>query len=392
MSAIPHPAQAQTAPSLNRAERRWEIDGLRGWAALCVLGFHLVWETFGVVHPSFRSPWLKACLDGPLAVLVFFVLSGDSLSMVWTRRRPETPAEPEASTAGTVVLRRYFRLAGPVLLSSLTVYALMALGATWTQAVAPVVERPDWYGEFLRFAPSLGGAIRFGLAGAFGIGPDGQDYNPFLWTMPVEMLGSLVVFAMGSFYGRLRRPATVLVVSSVFLAVAGSYLALFVFGMLLGELRARGVFERWHRDILARVLCPGLISILGFVDAHAAQLNLTGVQARIVLACALVTLVYGSKDLVTGLRTRLSRHLGRISFPLYYMQFPVLVSLTAWLVVTHAHAAHDSSSAALAIVGVSVLATWTLARGVCVLEEMYLRALQRWASQELLRAALNRGG
>src|SRR5262245_41931407 len=61
-------------------ERVHEIDGVRGWAALSVLFFHLFWELFGGVVPAFRSSILRFWLDGPLAVYIFFVLSGDALS------------------------------------------------------------------------------------------------------------------------------------------------------------------------------------------------------------------------------------------------------------------------------------------------------------------------
>lgn len=51
---------------------------------MSVLIFHLAWELFGAVVPAFRTPALRFVLDGNLAVCVFFVLSGDALSLGFT--------------------------------------------------------------------------------------------------------------------------------------------------------------------------------------------------------------------------------------------------------------------------------------------------------------------
>ena len=37
---------------VDRDRRLHELDGIRGWAALAVVVFHLCYETFGIVFPS----------------------------------------------------------------------------------------------------------------------------------------------------------------------------------------------------------------------------------------------------------------------------------------------------------------------------------------------------
>jgi len=61
------------------------IEGIRGWAALVVLVFHFTRETFGASFPAYHSIWLHFLLDGPLAVYVFFILSGDALSTTFLK-------------------------------------------------------------------------------------------------------------------------------------------------------------------------------------------------------------------------------------------------------------------------------------------------------------------
>src|SRR4051812_23978215 len=67
-------------------ETRWsELDGVRGWAALSVMLFHVSWETFGIVEPAFRNILTASLLNGQLDVAIFFVLSGEALSASYWR-------------------------------------------------------------------------------------------------------------------------------------------------------------------------------------------------------------------------------------------------------------------------------------------------------------------
>ena len=105
-------------------KRIGEIDGVRGWAALCVLLFHLVWETFGNLFPLIKVPYLKLFFDGPMAVYVFFILSGDALSSGYIRSLNK-------NLIYKLIIKRYFRLLGPILLSCLIVYFLLYFHLTF---------------------------------------------------------------------------------------------------------------------------------------------------------------------------------------------------------------------------------------------------------------------
>jgi peptidoglycan/LPS O-acetylase OafA/YrhL len=61
------------------------LDGVRGWAALSVLIFHSSWELFGRVLPRLRTISFPLLNNGPLAVYIFFVLSGFVLSVGYLR-------------------------------------------------------------------------------------------------------------------------------------------------------------------------------------------------------------------------------------------------------------------------------------------------------------------
>src|SRR5262249_47363679 len=62
------------------------LDGLRGWAALSVIVYHLTWELFGALYPIYRNPWLSIFGNGAFAVAVFFAISGYVLTIGrWNR-------------------------------------------------------------------------------------------------------------------------------------------------------------------------------------------------------------------------------------------------------------------------------------------------------------------
>ena len=90
------------------AGRYHALDGIRGWAALSVVAFHMVWETFGARFPEFRNVASASLLDGWLAVSVFFVLSGEALSTGCLVKQ-------DSRIALDLGVRRYPRLVIPIL-------------------------------------------------------------------------------------------------------------------------------------------------------------------------------------------------------------------------------------------------------------------------------------
>ena len=77
----------QPATTTSEAGRLRFLDGLRGWAAVVVLLHHVFID--GPPANGFmadRTPWAKVFVNGTLAVCVFFVISGFSLSIRYLDR------------------------------------------------------------------------------------------------------------------------------------------------------------------------------------------------------------------------------------------------------------------------------------------------------------------
>ncbi len=349
------------------APRLYEIDGIRGWAALVVLMSHLTYETFGAVRSEFQSPILRTLLDGNLAVYVFFALSGDALSLCYTRLDGRG-IEPK------MIVKRYFRLAGPIVFSCIVVYLLMKLGLTYNKTAASIVHSGDWLGGFLSFDPSLLHAIKTGLIGVFASGYLDLSYNPFMWPMAPELAGSFLVFSLGIVYPKVKRPTVILAVLAVYLGILGSLYALFLFGILLGRLRAAGLFARLQTLRYNGILTAGAIVAILVLDTTA-RAKFLGLDPQILVASGAVWTIYSSKALTSLMRTRLSRFVGKISFPVYFMQFSVIVSWTSWAIVAGESTPGSIWFSPYAIIASSVVIIIGLASAVEVAEAWYLRKI-----------------
>lgn len=352
------PRAGTDARGTGREMRAPEIDAIRGWAALSVVCFHVFWETFGVVVPWLRNPYTAALLAGRFDVVLFFILSGDALSFPFFHGGG-TPYLQRAA------LKRYPRLTLPIVVVTAATALAMASGATATVAAGEIVGRSDWLGSFARFNASGASAVRFAFCFVYR-GGYRTDYLPFLWTMPIELLGSYMLLLVLFVFRRVRGAPWLVAGLAVVVLEAGNDVGCFLVGLLLGRARAEGVYGRlpaWF----GRILAPSgivLALVLAGRQQAAGDQDLPGLAG---IGTALLFCLYACAPAVRWLsRDRFSQFLGRISYLLYLWHFVVLVTLTSRLIVV---AADEDGAipvpAALAIgmltVAVSVaVSRWTL--------------------------------
>lgn len=305
-------------------KRLHEIDGIRGWAALVVLIFHLTWEIFGVNFPLYRTYYFKFLLDGPLAVYIFFVLSGDALSNGYMRLKDE-------NYLAKLAIKRYFRLAGPILLSCLIVYILMKAHLTFNHQASKFVNRDDWLGAALPFRESFQDLLSYALLNVFTKHSIDNSYNPFLWPMSIELYGSFFIFSILFSLKFLKRPLIITSMAAFYLWVLGSFYSLFFIGLTFSILRQKGFFQKLKnhgKPSLFMAIIFALAILDSLLEKHSFRLP----QASIFLAGAFVFTVHSSYPLTNFFSNSISRYLGKISFPLYLSHFAVIVSYTSWII------------------------------------------------------------
>jgi peptidoglycan/LPS O-acetylase OafA/YrhL len=334
---------AAIQPAARVVQKDYTAEGLRGLAAVTVFFAHFALAFFprgfsilfpglqtspapdGAIESFLRLPLLSVLWNGNFAVCVFFVLSGFVLSQpYYLGNRIEALRDR--------YLRRYLRLSIPIAASVLIGYVLMKSGMLLTLAAAGA-SHSDWLKGYWTFTPSLTGAAQDALYRVIFLGE--FRYNPPLWTMKLEFVGSLITFA---FYALM--PATGVWRKSLHYLTAVAAIgiftgkdAIFYYAFLLGGLiwalpRPRGIsswalfaagiglgsfqYERpfiWMPD-------PVVWDEKFFYNVLGAFFLLWSLR---------------SGKLDSLLAARPMRVLGRLSFSLYLTHFFVLSTFSCWL-------------------------------------------------------------
>jgi peptidoglycan/LPS O-acetylase OafA/YrhL len=303
------PAQRTTDDVEDKATRFPFLDGLRGWAAIVVLLHHIFIDGLPAnAVMADRTLWAKVFfLNGTLAVCVFFVISGFSLSI----RYLETG---NGRALGRIAAGRYLRLMIPIFAICAITHGLLLLGM-----IPPAAQRPPPLDLFLTFKPTIEPLLSFSLLKVFVAYSSAETYDPPLWTMTYEFFGSFMVFAIVAYLRPSRRRTLALGISFLVLAALQSYFALFVAGVLMAD--------------LLPLIAPSAIA-----NRAGAALCIAGLLL-ILLPSAWFGLVYiaGASCLTAGavfyrpvrrfFESRFSSFLGWISFPLYLTQAAVIYAL-----------------------------------------------------------------
>jgi peptidoglycan/LPS O-acetylase OafA/YrhL len=285
------------------------LDGLRGWAAVVVLLHHLFVDALPANSlMADRALWAKVFfLNGTLAVSVFFVISGFSLSI----RYLETG---DGRALGRIAAGRYVRLALPIFAICALTYGLLVSGL-----IPPATQRPAPLDQLLAFAPSIEGLLGFSLIKVFVAYSGAESYDPPLWTMSYEFFGSFMVFALIARLRPSRLRTLLLAVLLLLLTALQTYFALFVAGILIADLFPL-VGASTTANRAGAMLCAAGLLLIALPHTFFAAVYIGGASfltAGAVL-CAPVRRFF---------ETRLSSFLGWVSFPLYLVQAAVIYAL-----------------------------------------------------------------
>jgi peptidoglycan/LPS O-acetylase OafA/YrhL len=369
------------------------FEAIRGLASLAVLVSHVLLGFWPGLH--FRQglgwdtfpAWLKLLArfpgrflwDGQVAVALFFVLSGFVLSLTYFR-------DGSASALGSAAVRRYPRLMLPVAASVLLAFLLLLGGATCNQTAVRWMnevqglqptgkEAPGWSNLWLtcfyNFSADYREALREGVGGAF-LSP--ALYNPVLWTMPIELKGSFLVYGFLALFGGLRNRWLLYALLGGLLVIGKEFFFLeFVLGMALCEV--------WvHNQKVWRKALP-----LGPALAVAA-VGLFAVPWKPLTAFLVVAATAASPELQRWLSGKWLAFLGRISFGLYLIHMPLLCSLGCGMYLVGCRElgwSHGTGALVGAVVTVagSLVGAWLFTRAV----DGPTIALTRWMDGWLFR-------
>ena len=202
--------------------RLYELDGLRGWAAVSVMLSHFLFGVFVKADPQVLTPltkeFLEPLLGGTLDVAVFFVVSGEALSAPYW-------AKPSRKTVVRLAAKRYLRLTIPILASCLIVFALGKFGLLFHRQAASLLHVEDWLGTFLQKDFGVADLLGYAAVGVFCCHTQETSLNPFLGTMQAELLGSVLVFGYLLLDRSIRPKSIILLIAVVICLGFDSFLS-----------------------------------------------------------------------------------------------------------------------------------------------------------------------
>lgn len=378
------------------------LDGIRGLAALNVLLTHLVVafypalyngnaeqvHLFAVDEVAIAKSFWTVFYAGNMAVPLLFILSAFVLSLPFFKYR-----DVSFATAGAY--RRYLRLEAPVLTSLLFAWLLLHFGLNYNREAAAVTQS-NWLSLFFQYEPSFWGAMRQGLWECFSPGGN-VSYNPVLWTMNFELLGSFSVFGFMALFGKSpRRYVVYIAMAAVFVR---SYYFAFVIGMVLCDLYCSEWGESLRRYLFKRqwiswaCLLMGCLPTLYFGENRNAWDTAMNMQAlrdwgmdlyafyHISGAALLFFACLHNRFLQQVLSGRLLQFFGRIAFSLYLLHLLLLCSVGCFVFLTgqKANMSYGSSVAlaALATTAAAVFLAWLMTKFIDEPAAQLVRKVQK---------------
>ncbi|KAL3961289.1 hypothetical protein ACCO45_002812 [Purpureocillium lilacinum] len=248
------------------------LDGLRGYAALAVMNYHIlyayqsfVFYGYGLSQAASKScarpedvyahnrwfhqlPVFRMAYGGTWPISAFFVISGFALSHrpLKVSRDAADGFTSGASAVASGLFRRAFRLYGPPLIATFITMVLIQLGAyehgrkvsgdtNWV----PVINEAH-HKRFDSFGLQLGDWLHetWKMFHVFWWGDLHNQYDVHLWTIPTEFRCSLAIFLVLPMYislrVRVRRVVMVLLIIFVYKLDRWD-VALFYSGLLIAD-------------------------------------------------------------------------------------------------------------------------------------------------------------
>ena len=354
-------------------------ESIRGLACLAVVFSHLSLSFFPYLHHFDVNATTTSSLQyfihhspfafwysGTAAVFLFFVLSGFVLSYA-ILRQPERVEQKIKS----MLIKRYPRLAIPALVSCILVWALfLCFEIDSSQA-------NGWLQAYVTQEISLQHALYEGTIGSFFFAE--SDTNWVLWTMHIELIGSLVLFLLLYLYQRQR---SLFFIGSTLLPLLAWYWK--GEGFFLGILSfVIGIYYYLYGRPLKLLPALGLLLLgLYLAGAHNTSLSyqwLTPVMGGSIYDycnfLAGVIIVYSilmSAQLSAKLDQKFLIWLGKLSFSVYLIHLIVLYVFGLPVLNFLLHHGWGFSAAALVTCGCTLMMTLGLA-------ELYSRWVDQFA-------------
>jgi peptidoglycan/LPS O-acetylase OafA/YrhL len=243
-SFVQHRIDASRKPRLGKIHATSYLDSLRGLAALFVFWYYLYWKYLPTLMPSYvlplspdktressslpQLPFLRVAFSSRPMVHIFFIISGYALPLKSLKQIRSDEIAAHLGTVSSALFRRGIRLFLPIVASTFIGAILLQINFRCCAAPTFSDQMWEWYDE-------LSMILNFWY-------PDSRAAIPFdlqLWTIPLEMSNSVVLFAILIALARCKVALRmILLVSTMLICMrVGQWVASeFLMGMFFAEL------------------------------------------------------------------------------------------------------------------------------------------------------------
>lgn len=301
-------------------------ESLRGLACMVVVFSHL----FGVFYPQLHNfaasnmPKFELAevihnspfaffYSGTGAVFVFFALSGYVLTLSSLKAKNKKLKLKES------LIKRYPRLAIPALFSCLLMWLVLHIDVDLSKT-------SEWFQGF-KITPIFFDALYSGTIDSFLFGA--SNYNPVLWTMQIELFGSLIIF-FACFFQEKKIIKYIFIILSVVLAAKTSLITLlgimsFILGHFLYFSKEKPPeFINIFFLIFGLYLC-GVHNTSASYSIFESILGSRTYNVLNFLGGLLIVLATIKSNIINNLLDKnILTHLGKLSFSIYLVHIPLI--------------------------------------------------------------------
>lgn len=314
----------------SRCERLTIVSGIKGIGAVMVILIHYVaamlpamWSgDFSQIHIGwieklvYKTP-LYFFMNGSFAVYLFWTISAFLISYSWYQHHDTRDMVKKA-------LNKYLKFIMIAAATSFVAFMLLKGGYIKNQELAQYTHS-EWLGYTYNFEPSIRSLVKEIF---YGIWFDTAKYNPPLWTMKLEFLGSLWTILLLELFGDLKKRYLLWSICAVFSVLYCPQYICFILGIVIADMFVLG---KRINCVLADTLILAGILAGGYNWIYEEHMGMT-VNRLVVWSLASGCILFGtfsSKIFQRLMRMHFCQFVGEISLYLYVTHFIVLCSFSA---------------------------------------------------------------
>ncbi|MDM8545218.1 acyltransferase [Candidatus Venteria ishoeyi] len=346
-TSLPGDANVMSTTHMTKS-RQEHLDSLRGIAALIVVIVHFLaafypYTVFGLqgsyqqhlsLEKLFFFPPFGLFISGHFAVCLFFILSGYVLSYGYLGKPNQT------HKILVSIVKRPIRLGGLVWSSIIIGFFLWHFSLFQNAPVSELSNSKPWFSNFWSGDPDF---LKFIVSLTSASFSEGNTYNPPLWTIKIELYGSMMVYLFLLLFGGFKY--RILLTIALVLLFKDSLFQGFWIGVAIADIYKNYNFTVY--TLFKKFIHLVLYVLFVYFSSYPNYVNETFLASTpyyflpndagfgggypMFSALLIFILAVTNKRLKEYLNNPMLKFFGKISYAIYVTHLLIIGSLSSWL-------------------------------------------------------------